>query len=314
MKGFFKIDFSNHTNMEKMLSVCKDKFAFYDKESDAITFLNSQGKRTISLKGKVLSSLCVTETQIHLILDNRYVCGNLDEGVFRSVDNLPKGKVWNTIFYTQKDNVEGLTFLSHNKESDIYEFFIQDKKGKWMDISPRESNLVQSIPDLDSVLRYFVDNAGKYYYGVFDPVSKTPLWKNVQLPPEIKFSRIAFGKDDIFFTTFDPVTEETCLYKTDVKLLLGDKDGATRLMFKNKAVILDLHSYRDFKVFLTPEYLVLSSDDKLYRHVQIPDLKDDDFLLEMKGLNGDLILRSQKGHIFKAKFENDDNLSAYQVK
>jgi hypothetical protein len=66
-----------------------------------------------------------------------------------------------------------------------------------MDISPQESNIVQSIPEFEfeSRMTYFVGNAGKYYYGVFDPVSKVAVWKNVQLPPDLKISRITLSKD-----------------------------------------------------------------------------------------------------------------------
>jgi hypothetical protein len=183
----------------------------------------------------------------------------LDEGVYRSVDNLRlEGKNWVKIFYIKRDNVEGLTLLSHNKETDCHEIFVQDEKENWMDISPQESNIVQSIPEFEfeSRMTYFVGNAGKYYYGVFDPVSKVAVWKNVQLPPDLKISRITLSKDYIFFMTFDDDTKAICLYKTDVKLLLTDKENATKLVFENYAVILDLHSCKDFEVFLTPEFLI----------------------------------------------------------
>jgi hypothetical protein len=175
-----------------------------------------------------------------------------------------------------------------------------------MDISPQESNIVQSIPEFEfeSRMTYFVGNAGKYYYGVFDPASKVAVWKNVQLPPDLKISRITLSKDYIFFMTFDDDTKAICLYKTDVKLLLTDKENATKLVFENYVVILDLHSCKDFEVFLTPEFLILSKDDKLYS-TEVQNLEEGDYMLEMKGLNGDLILRSEKGHIFKAGLEHD---------
>lgn len=298
-----------------MISVCKDKFAFYDKESDAIVYKNSQGKRSLSLGGKVLTSLCVTDDRLHFIIDNLYVRGKLDEGVYRSVDNLRlEGKNWVKIFYIKRDNVEGLTLLSHNKETDCHEIFVQDEKENWMDISPQESNIVQSIPEFEfeSRMTYFVGNAGKYYYGVFDPVSKVAVWKNIQLPPDLKISRITLSKDYIFFMTFDDDTKAICLYKTDVKLLLTDKENATKLVFENYAVILDLHSCKDFEVFLTPEFLILSKDDKLYS-TEVQNLEEGDYMLEMKGLNGDLILRSEKGHIFKARLE-DDTLCTRKIK
>ena len=299
-----------------MISVCNDKFAFYDKEIDAIVYRNSKGKRSISLEGKVLSSLCVTDERIHFILDNRYIRGNLDEGVYRSIDNLPsEGKNWVKIFYIKRENVEGVTLLSYNEATDYHEFFVQDEKGNWMDISPRESNIVQHIPEFDfeSRMTYFVGNAGKYYYGVFDPVTKVAVWKNVQLHPNLKICSITLGKDELFFTTFDPEKKTICLYKSDVKLLLSDKEDATNLVFENYAVILDMHSYKDLKVFLTPEFLILCQDEKLYS-TEVQNLEEGDYMVEMKGLNGDLILRSQKGHIFKARLKDDMTLSTHKIK
>ena len=65
-------------------------------------------------------------------------------------------------------------------------------------------------------------------------------------------------------------------------------------------------------MFLTPEFLILSKDDKLYS-TEVQNLEEGDYMLEMKGLNGDLILRSEKGHIFKARLE-DDTLCTRKIK
>lgn len=299
-----------------MISVCNDKYAFYDSENNTIVSRNSQKKLGISLGKRVFTTVCITDSSIHFIVDGRYIRGNLDEGVYRSVDSLPlKGKNWVKIFYTKRENVEGLTFLSHDKNTDCHEFFVLDEKGDWMDISPRESNIVQSIPEFDFEyhMTYFVGNAGKYYYGVFDPLSKVAVWKNVQLLPNLKICRITMDKDDIFFMTFDPETKMTRLYKSDVKLLLNDKEDATKLVFENCAVILDLHSYKGLKVILTPKFLILSQNDKLYS-TEFGELEDDDYMLEMKGLHNDLILRSNKGHIFKARLEHDMTLTMDKIK
>ena len=74
-----------------------------------------------------------------------------------------------------------------------------------------------------------------------------------------------------------------------------------------------MHSYKDLKVFLTPEFLILCQDEKLYS-TEVQNLEEGDYMVEMKGLNGDLILRSQKGHIFKVRLEDDMTLTTRKIK
>jgi len=124
----FKIDFKN-TKRSKMISVCKDKFAFYDKESDAIVYKNSRGKRSLSLGGKVLTSLCVTDDRLHFIIDNLYVRGKLDEGVYRSVDNLRlEGKNWVKSFTLKGIMLKDLHFSPTIRRLIVTRFSFKMKK------------------------------------------------------------------------------------------------------------------------------------------------------------------------------------------